>query len=727
MTVLAALTAASGAAALAYQVLWMRELSLVFGVTAYAASTVLAAFMAGLAAGSLLARRVARLGPPLAVFGAIEILIGVSALLTPVAFDAASSWYSPLARATAGAPALLTLVRFACSFAVLAVPSTLMGLTLPVLAASVPGGRFGADAGALYSANTAGAVAGALATGGVLLGTAGTWRTFQLAAMVNAVTGTAAILAARGGRGRPPAAAVTATPGSRRDGSALPWGLAAVSGAATLALEVVWLRVLTEFVIASAYAFTAVLVAVLAGLTLGAWLAARWLARGRPALPALGAALAGAGMAAPLALAAFAAAFRSTWPLDGLAHAALIAVLPPATCLGACLPLAIGAVAGASRPPAPAAVVGGLFAVNLAGGLAGALGAGFGLVPWLGGAGALAALSLLLVAAGGVAAAAGGARRLAGVAVVAGLASIAVPLAAPDAVARALARRYDPRFHEIFREAGPQATVTVEEAAGERTLYVNGLHQASTDAGMLRLHRVIGHLPMVLAPAPRDVLVVGLGGGATAGAVSRHPGARVLVVELSPAVVHAAALFAAVNDDVLAQPNVTVRVDDGRSVLGLGGRRFDVITADLVEPKYAGAGYLYSREYFALMRGALADGGVVLQWVGAREEPEYRLMLRTFLDVFPDATSWLDGRLLVGATRPLRRPPDRVATLRADPGLRRALDAIGLTDDDVLAGWFTAGPEALRRRAGTGPLLTDDRPMLEYHLGLRWLLPPVGE
>jgi spermidine synthase len=263
--------------------------------------------------------------------------------------------------------------------------------------------------------------------------------------------------------------------------------------------------------------------------------------------------------------------------------------------------------------------------------------------------------------------------------------------------------------------------VTVEEAAGQRALYVNGLYQASTDPEMLWLHRAIGHLPMVLHPAPRDVLVVGLGGGATAGAVSRHPGARVLIVELSRAVAHAARLFGDVNDHVLDRPNVTLRVDDGRSVLRLGGRRFDVIAADPVEPTHAGAGYLYSREYFALMRGALADSGVVLQWIGVREEPEYRLILRTFLDVFPDATSWLDGRLLVGTSTPLRVAADRVATLRADPGLRRALDAIGLTGDDVLASWFTAGPEALRRRAGDGPLLTDDRPMLEYHLGRRWM------
>ena len=134
---LLALFFCSGACGLIYQVLWLRLLSLVFGVTVYAASTVLAVFMTGLALGSLLAQRpLARLRPPLMVFGVAEILIGVSALATPIALDAASALYQRFFQLSAGSLALLTTVRLITGFLVLLVPTVLMGLTLPVLSAS---------------------------------------------------------------------------------------------------------------------------------------------------------------------------------------------------------------------------------------------------------------------------------------------------------------------------------------------------------------------------------------------------------------------------------------------------------------------------------------------------------------------------------------------------------------------------------------------------------------
>ena len=223
---------------------------------------------------------------------------------------------------------------------------------------------------------------------------------------------------------------------------------------------------------------------------------------------------------------------------------------------------------------------------------------------------------------------------------------------------------------------------------------------------------------MVLHPAPYDALVIGLGGGATPGAVSQYPGTRVQVVELSESVRKAASFFAHVNYDVLNQPNVRVRVDDGRSFLTLSGETFDVITADIIQPIHAGAGNLYSREYFSLVREALNDSGLVLQWIGHREPSQYALIMRTFLDVFPHATLWFDGILMVGSVQPLRLDPATVSAKRASTVTARALDDIGLTSFDVLANWYTAGPEAMRRFVGPGPLLTDDRPLVEYHRSL---------
>jgi spermidine synthase len=247
---------------------------------------------------------------------------------------------------------------------------------------------------------------------------------------------------------------------------------------------------------------------------------------------------------------------------------------------------------------------------------------------------------------------------------------------------------------------------------------MNGLHQANDSPEMLRTHRGIGHLPMVLHPAPRRALVIGLGGGATAGAVSQHTGASVDVVELSDSVRRAAARFAHANYAVLDRPNVRLRVDDGRNFLLTTRERYDVVTADIIQPIHAGAGLLYSVEYFTLARGVLADGGLMLQWVGHRPESQYKLIVRSFQAVFPETTVWASGTLLVGATRPLTVSRSAFERQRRDPVTRAALDAAGLDSFDRLLSWYVAGPAELRRFVGPGEVLSDDLPRLEFHRSL---------
>src|SRR6185295_6072827 len=230
----------------------------------------------------------------------------------------------------------------------------------------------------------------------------------------------------------------------------------------------------------------------------------------------------------------------------------------------------------------------------------------------------------------------------------------AVALArSPDPFAQFIAVRF-PGEKIVWRDEGVEATVVVHQAVGggDLSLTINGNHQASTDAGTTYVHRRIGHLPMALHPDPRTALVIGLGGGATAGAVSLH-GPSVDVIELSGSVVNAAPMFTAINYGVLSRPNVRVRVDDGRNWMLLTGKRYDVVTADVIHPIFAGSGNLYSAEYFRLMRSVLNRGGMVVQWVSGTEA-EYKTIARTFLSVFPETTVWGDGSLLLGSMEPLR-------------------------------------------------------------------------
>jgi predicted membrane-bound spermidine synthase len=725
----------SGACGLTYQVLWLRQLSLVFGVTVYAASTVLAAFMAGLALGSMLAGPLLqRLRRPLMVFGAAEILIGLSAAASPFGLDAAEGLYRALYQAFPDSFALLTAARLMCALPVLLLPTMLMGVTLPVLSASsvVRASYLGSHLGALYAVNTAGAVVGALLTGFVLIGAIGMARSFLLAATVNVVVGLLALLWSRV---ETPHVAI-AHPHEREDdepGGAAPAGtvvpiVIALSGVAALALEIVWFRMLVLYLDATTYAFTAMLATVLAGIAIGGAIAARLLRRARDWAVWLTLIQIGTGIAV-LASATFLAwSYGARWRVTAPAQASAAAMLPAALLMGVGFPIALRlGIGGLVRDAVTTGRrVGQLYALNVAGAIVGALLGGFVLLPQLGTRGALVASAAVYAATAALLAVRFRSRRGAVTALALCIAAFALMATrVPDPFDAAYERRYGRDMHEFWRHDGVQTAVSVHASQFRRALYLDGLHQANDTPDMVRLHRIIGHLPMVLHPAPVDALVVGLGGGATAGAVSQYPGVRVQVVELSDGVRQAASFFSHVNYDLLNQPHVRLRVDDGRNFLLLSGERFDVITADIIQPIHAGAGNLYSREYFALVRGALEENGLAMQWIGHRPATQYRLIMRTFLDVFPDATLWLDGALMVGSLAPLRLNPTLIHAKRAHPPTAAALDDIGLRDFATLASWYTAGPAEMRQFVGDGVVLSDDRPLVEYHRSLPANDPPV--
>jgi spermidine synthase len=723
--VLFALFFGSGACALAYQVLWLRLLSLVFGVTVYAGSTVLAAFMSGLALGGLLSAPLLRRVPrPLRVFGAAEILVGLSALATPFELEAAAGVYRWLHAVASDHFGVLTAARFATSFLVLLLPTVLMGLTLPVVSASrlVRDARFGARLGALYAANTLGAMAGALLTGFVLIGAIGIQRSFLLAAALNVTIGVVAWAMDREGAGDPAAPASDAPPGVEATGPslALVAMVVAASGLAALALEVVWFRMLVLFLDATTYAFTTMLATVLAGIAAGGAVAARLLRRDRDLTSWLAGLLYATGLAvvgsAALLSWSYAAGGRTSAPFA----ASAAAIFPATVLMGVAFPIALRAGVGAADVRDPAATarrVGRLCALNLGAAVAGAVLGGFVLLPRLGTRGSLIGAAALYVAAATLIGLVQG--RRGALLAAAGVGAFAVVAGqVPDPFAAALGRRHGAEMRELWRHDGVQAAVSVSASPQQRVLLLDGIHQADDSPELVRLHRAIGHLALLLHPAPRDVLVVGLGGGATAGAVSRHPGVHVQVVELSEGVRLAAPYFAHVSHDVLRQPGVELRVDDGRSFLALSGERFDVVTADIIRPQHAGAGLLYSREYFTLVRRALREDGIALQWIGHRSPTQYRLLMRTFLDVFPEATLWHDGELMAGSLRPLRLSRSNFEARRAHAETRAALDEVGLTSFESLLGWYTGGPREMKVFVGEGPVLTDDRPLLEYFRSL---------
>jgi spermidine synthase len=733
---------ASGACALIYQVMWLRMLALVFGVTVYAASTVLASFMAGLALGSYGAGRIAAtLRSPLLAFGLVEIGVGISAFATSALLDIAKDvWVATQPSLPASLP-LVTAARFLVAMTVLLVPTTLMGATLPLVmeSAVVRDRGIASRIGLLYAANTTGAIVGALVAGFYLVSHVGIAGSFRMAALSNIAIGLLAIaLSSASQRQRPPTDAAPARPrGLSADGDvtattqrAVLWTFA-LSGVLSLAIELVWFRMLVMFLCPTAYAFTIMLAAVLAGIAIGSAIATPLLRRTTSWLPVLTVVQLLIALAAVLSLNALGSLqdVGARWApvlialgvdayLAPIVIASALAMLPTTLLLGFAFP--IGLALWAAKAVDPARRIGTFYSLNVLGAIVGSVASGFVLLPLLGSRGSLTAVASLALIASVMLAVALWRRR----ANFAGFMAVVGPVA----FAMAALNSADPfdlannQLHRgervLWRKEGVQTTVAVHERPSRpqplRILYLDGMHQSDDLPGTAFVHQRIGALPVMLHPHPQRALVVGLGGGATPGAIAQFPDISVDVVELSAAVVDGARFFSHINFDLLQRPNVTLRVDDGRNYLLTTRTKYDVITADIILPHHAGAGALYAREYFQLVRNALADGGLALQWNGADSATTYKLIMRTFMSVFPHTTLWGDGSLMLGSLTPFELSASAYAGRREDPRFKALFD----WDLNALRRSYVAGSDELRAWVGDGPILTDDRPLIEYFLAL---------
>ena len=737
---LVALFFGSGACALIYQVMWLRLLSLVFGVTVYAASTVLAGFMAGLGVGSFLAGRLARrIRQPLAAFGVAEILVGGTAFLTPIALSWLTQLWVSLHGSLPDSPAAITVIRFIVAFLVLIVPTSLMGATLPLIVKSAIAreDRIGGKIGLLYAINTTGAIAGALIAGFYFIAEIGVARSFQIAAATNIAIGLIAIGVSRFAPRAPQELQEPQEHQEPQEPQELQepqeprrvvlW-VFFVSGMMSLALEIVWFRMLVLFLRPTAYAFTIMLACVLAGIAIGSAIAAPLLRRRRNWLPVLSIIQAFIGVAAVLsfnALTRSQQAIEAAMPwferlglntyLAPLAVSSVIAMLPTTILLGLAFPIGLTLWAGDDASEETSRRVGVFYSLNVFGAILGSVLAGFVLLPQLGSRWGLIATSALATLSS--MALAWSQRKTnppfaVTVAVVAPMLFLMSARVAVDPFDVAF-ERFHGRERLLWREEGAQTTVAIHERPGNppmRIMYLDGNHQANDSASTAFVHHRIGALPVMLHQQPRTALVVGLGGGATPGAVARM-NVDVDVVELSHAVVGGSAFFKNINFDLLSRPNVRLHVDDGRNFLLMNRKKYDVVTADIILPRHAGAGSLYSREYFELVRKSLADGGLVMQWNGGESATEYKLLLRTFLSVFPHTTLWAEGGLMLGSTRPF-------TISRTAYEVRRQTFEQFPWDLATLKRIYTAGPEEAKAFAGDGPILSDDRPVIEYFLSL---------
>jgi spermidine synthase len=726
----------SGAAGLLYEIVWTRSLVLVLGSTAQAVSSVLAAFLGGLALGAaILGRRADRSMRPLRFCAGLELAIGAWAIAFP-----AMSWLLEriVLAATAGGagPTTLGLVRFLGTFLLLLPATFAMGGTVPVLCRFVvrQGASLGRRVGTIYAVNTLGATVGCLLAGFVTIPAIGLRASLALAAALNLGVAAVAFGLSRSTPALPAPEGndVRRRRFTRREVAVL--AAFALSGLTALGYEVLWTRVLVFFVKSVTYGFSFMLATFLLGLVLGSAAATSFVDRRGRALPALVGAVVGAGGTAFLSvwlLVTRTETLRALAPTPGgelgalygpLAFLIVATILPAGLFYGATFPLAIRLLADEAK--GAAGRVGAATAANTGGAILGAYLAGFVLLPSVGVAGSLR----LLVLGNGIAALALafglGGNRLRSAAAVAAAAIALTAFSSGDFFAQRLGKIREGRL--VFLDEGEDVIVTVYEEPSDdgvptRTLYVNGSSYTGSRFFARRYMKTMGHLPLLLCEKRERALVICLGTGMTLSALARHDLEETACVELSRGVREALPLFSAVNDDVAGNPDVHIRLQDGRHWLLTHDEPWDVITLEPPPPLNAGVGNLYSKEFYELCRDRLAPGGVLCQWFPLHSQTvdEYRMSLATFADVFPDASLWLPvGRNGVGIGVKEGGAPWTFARLKerfADAGVREGLVDIGFPTPESLFSTMLLDAAGIARFVGDAPLVTDDRPRLEFH------------
>ena len=777
----------SGASGLIYQVIWMRQLTLIFGSTVFATSTVLTAFMAGLALGSFyFGRKIDEDDQsPLRMYALLEAGIGAFCLVWPLILSVLGALYVLIHRNVTSEFYTLSLIRFVLTCAVILIPSTLMGGTLPVLT------RFfvkrleqlGTNIGVLYALNTFGAVIGTVAAGFFLLEAFGIRWTLGIGIAINfAVAAIALVLAPRvsepeeGSSQQEDLVEDTEILQSEntdhrqlKTDNHLVLLAIGISGFCALAYEVLWTRIMVFFLGSTTYAFATMLAAFLFGIALGSIVFARWVDRIKQPVAVFGVVQLGIGLFALILMPAFeelygmTRAFQSTFGSSRFwaFFSCFLVMCLPTFLMGASFPLVTKIYTGSARQLGRS--IGNVYAVNTVGSILGAFCAGFILIPLLGIRPSIVltvalntGIGLWLSVVGYRLSFKRGADEnvlaatdplpttesersertdnrqlfLQGIGIGmpilnAGLAVILLfTLNQPLFLKSAIFKTQRPGDTLVAYNEEVDATVTtLKDDEGVYRLYVDTNQAADASRWDSPSHRVIAHLPLLLHPRPKRALVVGFGMGLTSYSITQH-GVGVDAIELSKGVISAAQQhFTHVNGNVFESPRFDYKINDGRNHILMTKTKYDMISTGIIHPLVsAGSSNIYTADFYRLCRRILSEDGIMCQWVPLHRLPEthYKMIVRTFIEVFPQTTLWYkytpDFVILIGTQEPLRIDYKNFIARAQIASIREGLAADDL-DGMSLLDSFMMGPERVRKYVGAGPVHTDNRPRLEFFRG----------
>src|SRR3972149_6289383 len=691
---------ASGISGLIYEIVWTRIFTLLFGNTTYAISTVLTAFMAGLAAGSFIFGRIADKFPipnsqfsifnfqfsipnsPLMLYAILELCIGISALLVPSSLSILDNFYISVLGNAVPSSLSSNIIRFFISFLILFIPTTLMGGTLPVLSKYFihKMEELGWNVGIIYAVNTLGAVIGCFMTGYMFIATIGVKNTPLLAVFINIMVGVVA-MAAAGFSLRNSSHQSTRAPEHQLEDrtqktedrrqkskvktidSRLLLFFFGLSGFTSLSYEILWTRAFSLTFYSTVYLFSNILTVFLLGIAIGSLVFTRFINTSSPPfnkggqggidlVREFGIIEFLIGMCALLSIIFFqwlpfgindiGSLFDDmTWHKNILITFIinLFVMFIPTLLMGLTFPL-IGRLY-TDNLNLLGRKIGDVYSINTIGSIIGSFMAGFILIPFLGVQKSILFVSFINLIMGVIIIY----RSPAGINGLkwSGLISAIMLFIVFGKIATAgvnMGVGHSLNGNIIFSKEDVSGTVkVVEDESGRfRTLMVNNYSLATSGDVAVRF----GHIPLLLHNNPDDVLVISLGSGITLGAVGQHPVKNIECVEIVPGVVDAAGFFERENHNILKDPRLRLTIWDGRNYLLTTQSKYDVIISDLFQPDSAGTGNLYSIEHYKKCKDKLKNNGFMAQWLPLYQlsTEDLKVIMATFSKVFPHVNVW---------------------------------------------------------------------------------------
>jgi spermidine synthase len=727
----------SGTAALVFQVLWVKQLSLVVGVEVYSVTIAVSAFFAGLAlGGALLGRFADRWRHPLLLYALLETAVAITGVTTTVALSHTPAAFVFLSQRVG-------IVAWLLPFLLVGIPAFFMGGTIPAATRwrTLEELSIAQNGAWVYAANTAGGICGALLSSFALLPRLGVIGTGMAAAAFNLLAGVVVWIMQKQlqpTRGTP---ANIPVPLQKPDpGSSKALVLYAVSGGIALGYEVVWSQAMPQFLSTRAFAFSVVLATYLAGLALGSALFGRFAPKIRDRWGTFAVLISAAGIVALMEIALldlwqlriqfdvanWALAMTGSQLARMCAHflmAALGLVFVPTVALGAAFPAVLN-IAG--RDAHAGRDVGVVLALNTAGGIVGTLFTGFVLLPVLGVVRALGLLAIAACTVGAVAVALAPSvnRRLVWSVSLLGLVAVALGvLTPPDRLSRLLLTTRGGGDLIFYREGAGGTVAVAQQRSGDhlfRRLYIQGVSNSGDAMTSLRYMRLQALLPLLIHRGnPRSVLVIGYGTGITAGAALHDPQVqRVVCAEMLPAVIQAGDLFPE-NYKASSDPRIQIRIRDGRQELLRSTELYDLITLEPPPPSAERVANLYSTEFYKLAGRRLRPDGLFAQWLplATQNDEDTRTLVRSFLDGFPFATLWtteLNEMLLIGSYSPIELDADRIGRRYEQPAVQKSLNAVGIFSPAGLLATWVMDRDGLEHYAGNALAVTDNHPRIEY-------------